>query len=310
MRSKGVIFAMPWIVGLCVFTLYPFAASLYYSFTEFSVLRAPSWVGLENFTTMIHDELFFKVLHNTLFFAFMCIAGGLVVSLGLALLMNSVRRGQALYSVVLYLPHLIPAVPAALLWAWIFNGQYGLLNGFLSPFFSVLNAIRGYFNPHLAQDLLRNPDLAWGSPNWLTNWPLSSLFLVVMWGVGQTAFIYLAKLQDVPQDLYEAAEIDGANVLQKIRHITLPMISPIILFNVIMGIIGALQIFTEPYLIFSDGGPNRAAYFMPQYIYDNAFRYMRMGYACALSWILFLIILVLTALAFRLSRDRVYYAGR
>ena len=310
MRSKGLLFALPWIVGLSVFTLYPFAASVYYSFTEFSVLRAPHWTGLENFSAMVHDDLFWKVLRNTLLFGLLSVVGGLFISLGLALLMNAVRRGQALYSVVFYLPHLIPAVVASLLWNWMFNGQCGLINGMLAPFFSLANALRGAIDPGYVTEVLKQPDLAWGPPAWLTSWPLSSLFLVVMWGIGQTAFIYLAKLQDVPQELYEAAEIDGANVFQKIRHITLPMISPVILFNVIMGIIGALQIFTEPYLIFPEGGPDRAAYFLPQYIYDNAFRYMRMGYACALSWILFVIILLLTALAFRLSRDRVYYAGR
>ena len=139
---------------------------------------------------------------------------------------------------------------------------------------------------------------------------MSALVLVATWGVGQTAFIYLAKLQDVPLEMYEAAEIDGATTLQKIWYVTLPMVSPIILFNIIMGIIGALQVFTEPYLIFSDGGPDRAAYFLPQYIYDTAFRYMRMGYASAMSWILFMLILLLTLLAFRLAKDRVYYAGK
>ncbi len=310
MRFKALLFVLPWLIGLSVFTLYPFAASIYYSFTEFSVLRPATWIGLENFSAMLHDDLFWKVLRNTLLFGALSVFGGLFVSLGLALLMNSVRRGQSLYSVVLYLPHLIPAVVSALLWNWMFNGQYGLINGLLSPFYTLANALRGAIDPHYVDAVLKQPDLAWGPPAWLTNWPLSSLFLVVIWGIGQTAFIYLAKLQDVPQELYEAAEIDGANVLQKIRHVTLPMISPVILFNIIMGIIGALQIFTEPYLIFPEGGPDRAAYFLPQYIYDNAFRYMRMGYSCALSWILFVIILLLTALAFRLSRDRVYYAGR
>jgi multiple sugar transport system permease protein len=132
---------------------------------------------------------------------------------------------------------------------------------------------------------------------------------MALWGVGQTAFIYLAKLQDVPIELYEAADIDGATTWQKIRHITIPTISPIIFFNVIMGIIGAFQVFTEPYLM-TKGGPAEATYFLPHYIYDSAFRDLRMGYASAMSWILFLVILGLTALAFRLSRDRVHYAGR
>ena len=146
---------------------------------------------------------------------------------------------------------------------------------------------------------------------WLADphWALPALVLMGLWSTGQTAFIYLAKLQDVPVEIYEAAEIDGASTWQKIRYVTLPMISPIIFFNVIMGIIGAFQVFTEPYLM-TEGGPAQATYFLPQYIWDNAFRYLRMGYACAMAWILFLIILGLTLLAFRLSRERVYYAGK
>jgi multiple sugar transport system permease protein len=294
-----MIFAAPWIVGLTVFTLYPFAASIYYSFTDFSVLRQPVFVGLNNFSEMAHDDLFWKVLKNTLLFAGFSIIAGTIASLGLALLMNSVRRGQIIYSVVFYLPHLIPSVASAIVWLWVFNGEYGLLNYFLQPIIDVLNSAFG-LTPALSP------------PLWLssTGGALSALVLVATWGVGQTAFIYLAKLQDVPLEMYEAAEIDGATTLQKIWYVTLPMVSPIILFNIIMGIIGALQVFTEPYLIFSDGGPDRAAYFLPQYIYDTAFRYMRMGYASAMSWILFMLILLLTLLAFRLAKDRVYYAGK
>ncbi len=300
-RHKGLLFAFPWILGLGLFTLYPFIASIYYSFTHFSVLQPPNFVGLGNYDEILHDQVFWLVLKNTLLYAALSIPAGLIVSLCLALLMNSVKRGQVLYSVIFYIPHLVPAVASAILWMWIFTG--GLLSEFVQPAYTVINSVRQFFEPGL-KDL-------WQPPAWLgsATWALPSLVLMGLWSVGQTAFIYLAKLQDVPQDLYEAAEIDGASAWQKIWHVTLPMISPIIFFNIIMSIIGAFQVFTEPYIM-TGGGPSRATYFLPHYIWDHAFVTMRMGYACAMSWILFLVILFLTLLAFRLSRERVYYAGR
>jgi len=291
-RRKGVMFALPWIVGLGLFTLYPFCASMYYSFTDFSVLLAPKWIGAANFQEIAQDAVFWKVLKNTCLYAGLSIPAGILVSLTLALALNGVKRGQVLYSVIFYLPHLIPGVASAILWLWILNGEFGLLNSALRPILELLNP-------------------AWQPPVWLndTTWALPALVLMGLWGVGQSAFIYLATLQDVPVEMYEAADIDGATTLQKIRYVTIPMISPIIFFNVIMGIIGAFQVFTEPYLM-TGGGPDRATYFLPHYIWDHAFRYLRMGYACAMSWILFVVILLLTMVAFRLSKDRVYYAGR
>ena len=293
-RYKGMLFVAPWVIGFSVFTLFPFLSSIYYSFTDFNVLEKPIWVGAENFKEMAGDAVFWHVLKNTFLYAALAIPAGLCVSLGLALCMNAVRRGQIVYSVIFYLPFLVPPTAAAILWMWIFNAEFGLLNAVLGPILQM-------FNPH------------WAPPAWLTDsaWAIEALVIICLWGIGQSAFIYLAKLQDVPQDLYEAAEIDGASMLQKIWHVTLPMISPVIFFNIIMGIIGSFQIFTEPYQVFGvDGGPARCAYFLPHYIFDHAFTYLRMGYACAMSWILFMIILLLTLLAFRLSKDRVYYAGK
>ena len=293
-KRNGLMLTLPWIIGLSIFTLYPFVASMYYSFTDYSVLLSPKWVGLSNFEEMLNDTLFWKVLKNTLLLAAMTIPAGLVVSLCLALAMNATKRGQVLYSVIFYLPQLVPPTATALVFMWIFNAEYGLLNNALKPILSIFSS-------------------SWDPPAWLTDssWALPALVLVGLWGVGQSAFIYLAKLQDVPQDLYEAAEIDGASTLQKIRHVALPMISPVIFFNVVMGIIGAFQIFTTPFQLFGvDGGKDRAAYFLPHYIFDHAFTYLRMGYACAMSWILFLLILMLTIVAFWLAKDRVYYAGR
>jgi len=292
-RRKGLIFALPWVIGLGVFTLYPFCASMYYSCTDFSVLQPPRLIGAANFQEIAQDTLFWKVLKNTFLYAALALPAGLIVSLVLALTMNAVSRGQVLYSVIFYLPQLIPGTVTAILFMWIYHPEFGLLNSGLRP-------VMELFNPK------------WEAPAWLNDpdWALPSLVLMGLWGVGQSAFIYLAVLQDVPREMYEAAEIDGASTLQKIRYVTLPMISPIIFFNIIMAIIGAFQVFTEPYIISADGGPDRTLYFLPHYIWDHAFRYLRMGYACAMSWILFLVILGLTMLAFRLSRDRVYYAGR
>jgi multiple sugar transport system permease protein len=287
---RALLFVAPWLIGLGAFTLYPFAASIYFGFTDASVLQPAVWVGLDNYREIASDSVFWKTLGNTLLYAALAIPAGLVVSLALALMMNSARRGQALYSVIFYLPHLVPAVASAILWMWIFNGEFGLLNNALRPVLALFGAT---------------------PPAWLssTTWALPALVIMAMWGVGQTAFIYLAKMQDVPHDLYEAADLDGASTWQKIIHITLPTISPIIFFNIIMGIISVFQVFTEPYLM-TGGGPAQATYFLPQYIYDHAFRFMRMGYASAMSWILFLVILLLTMLAFRLARNRVHYSGK
>jgi multiple sugar transport system permease protein len=308
---RGLLFALPWIVGLLIFTIYPFCASLYYSCTDFSVLQKPVWVGLDNYREITGDAVFWQVLGNTLYYVVLAIPAGLFGALGLALLMNAVKRGQWIYSVIFYLPHLIPVTACAILWMWIFNAECGLLNSALRPLFDVLNSFRVWMDPALAEAMKTDPAVLWGPPAWLssTNWALPSLVLMGLWSVGQMSFIYLAKLQDVPMELYEAAEIDGASTFQKIRHVTLPQVSPIIFFNFIMSIIWACQIFAEPYLM-TQGGPDRATTFLPGYIWDNAFMYLRMGYACALSWILFLLILLLTLLAFRLAKDRVYYAGR
>jgi len=312
-RWRGVVFASPWILGLLVFTLYPFCASLYYSFTDYSVLQKPVWVGLDNYLEMGKDPVFWQVFWNTLYYVALAIPTGIFLALGLALVMNMTRRGQWLYSVIFYLPHLIPAVATALLWLWILNADIGLLNSALRPVYDALNALRAWLDPELAASMQTDASLLWSPPPWLGSprWAVPALVLMGLWGVGQMSFIYLAKLQDVPIELYEAADIDGASIWQKIRHVTIPQISPIIFFNLIMSIIWACQIFTEPFLIWQgEGGPDRAATFLPLYIWDNAFVYMRMGYACALAWVLFVLILILTIVAFRMSRDRVYYAGK
>jgi multiple sugar transport system permease protein len=283
---SALLFASPWAIGFCVFLAYPLLASIYYSFCDYSVLRPPVWIGLRNYTNLFQDEVFYKTLSNTAIYAIFALPLGMLVAIGLALLLNTKVRGLAVYRTIFFLPSLVPMVSLAVLWLWLFNGENGLVNiglGFLG--------IKG--------------------PNWLSDpeWSKPALILLSLWGTGNAIVIYLAGLQDVPVQLYEAADLDGASPWAKVRNVTLPMISPVILFNLIMGIIGTLQVFTVPYVMFPGGSPARSTYFYTMYLFDNAFRYQKMGYACAMGWIMFVIILVLTMVSLRLSEKHVHYGG-
>ena len=281
----GLLFASPWIVGMAVFVLYPVLASLYYSFCYYSVLTEPRFIGLGNYLDLFTDSVFWISVLNTFYYAIFALPLGIAISISLAMLLVMKLRGVTVYRTIFFLPSLLPVVALSILWLWIFNGEYGVLNYALGK-------------------------LGIPGPNWLAekNWAMPALIIMSFWGVGHMVVIYLAALQDVPQALYEAAELDGANWWHKACHVTLPMISPVIYFNLIMGIIGTLQIFAQPYIM-TQGGPGRATLFYTVYLYDNGFRYLRMGYASAMAWILFIIILVLTLLATRASRKHVYYEG-
>jgi multiple sugar transport system permease protein len=283
----GLAFISPWIAGFLAFTLYPIAASLCYSFCDYDVLSRPVWTGALNYRDMATDGVFRKSLYNTLYFAALAIPLGLVSSLLLAVLLNQAVRGRSVFRAIFFLPSLIPVVASSMIWLWILNGNFGLLNH------------------ALATIGIRHP------PQWLADpaWTKPSLILMSVWGVGHAVVIYLAALQDVPRSLYEAADIDGAGPWAKLRHVTLPIISPVIYFNLIMGIIGSLQVFGQAYIMFGGGGPNRSALFYAVYLYQNAFEYRQMGYACAMAWVLFLIILGLTWLATRATRRHIFYAG-
>ena len=273
-----------------MFLAYPLLASLYYSFCDYSVLHKPVWIGVTNYVDLFHDELFRTALINTAYYAVIAIPFGLAVTLSLAMLLNTKVRGMTVYRTMFYVPSLIPAVSLAVLWLWVFNGEHGIINLALRPILALV---------HLKP------------PNWLgdTMWSKPALILMSVWGGGNTVVIYLAGLQDVPQQLYEAAELDGARWWARTRHVTLPMLSPVILFNTIMGIIGTLQVFTVPYIMFPNGTPARASYFYTMYLYDKAFRDLQMGYACAMGWVMFLIILALTRLSIKLSERHVHYEG-
>lgn len=280
----GLAFVSPWLVGFAVFTLYPVCASLFYSFCDYDVLSPPVWVGLLNYRDMAADAVFWQSVYNTLVFNLMALPLGLFSALALALLLNQPVRLQGVFRAVYYLPSLVPAVAGAMVWLWILNGRIGLLNHALIAL--------GISHP----------------PQWIDDpsWAKPSLALVSLWGCGNTVVIYLAALQGVPRSLLEAAMIDGASAWRRLRHVTLPAISPVIYFNLLIGIIGGLQVFTTAIVM---GGAERSTLFYAIYIYYNAFEYRHMGYASAMAWILGLLILTLTWLASRVSRGRVHYQG-
>ena len=282
---NGLAFVSPWLVGFTLFTLLPVALSFYYSFCDYALTapdRPPLWVGLSNYRELFADALFWKSLRNTFYYASMALPAGLLLSLGLALMLNANIGGQAVYRAIIFLPSLVPATAAAMIWLWMFNGKFGLFNHLLGA-----AGVAG--------------------PNWLGDrWAMPSLALMRVWGVGNTVVIYLSGLQDGPRDLLEAAEIDGASRFGRLIHVTLPVLSPVIFFNLVMAIIGTFSVLTIPYIM-TQGGPDNATYFYSMYSYDVGFRYLRMGYASALAWVQLLIILVLTAIAFWSARRWVHY---
>jgi multiple sugar transport system permease protein len=284
---KGLGFISPWLIGFCVFTLVPISLSFYYSFCNYSLIQKPVYIGLDNYRELVHDPIFWKVNINTVFYAVAALPLGLLIALALALLLNVKIRGQAIYRTLIFLPSLIPAAASAMLWLWMFNSKLGLVN-------LLLRAL-GMHDP----------------PGWLTDvhWALPSLVILSFWGVGNTVVIFLAGLQDVPVELFEAANLDGAGRIQTFRHVTLPSISPVIFFNLIMGIISALQVFVLPFIM-TQGGPARATYLYTEFMYDNGFVYLKMGYCSAMAWIQFLVILALTAIAFSSSKHWVHYQGK
>ena len=281
----GLLFVSPWLIGFLIFTLYPVFASAYLSFTDYRVLAPPKWVGLSNYTDLFHDhDYFLPSLMNTIFM-FLELPLALTMGLALALLLDQKVKGIAVYRTLFYLPSIVPVVSSAVLWMWVLNPQHGLMNA----------ALHGL---HIT------------GPAWLASplWSKPAMIVMDLWGVGGGMVIYLAALQGVPPALYEAASLDGANGWQKIWYVTIPSISPVIFFNMIMGVIGTFQYFTQTYIM-TNGGPNNSTLFYAIYLYQNAFQYFRMGTACAMAWILFLITLVATYAVFKSSARLVYYEG-
>jgi multiple sugar transport system permease protein len=285
----GLIFASPWLIGLIAFLGYPILASFYYSFTQYSVLSASRWVGLHNYITMFtNDPVFVNSLYNSAYFAVLFVPLSIVTSVTIAMLLNQKIKGQSVYRTIYFLPVLVPQVALAILWIWLLNPQLGLVNTLLWDLFRIQG------------------------PGWIADpkWSKPAVILMSLWTIGQSVVIYLAGLQDVPQDLYDAADVDGANWWQRIRNVTLPMISPVIFFNLITSMISALQLFTVPYIMSGgSGSPAQSLMFYAMNLYRNAFVYFKMGYASGMAWILFFIVLIGTLLVFRSSSRWVYYAG-
>ena len=282
---RGWLFISPWVVGFLILTLYPFGASLYYSFTNFSIVKSPRWIGLTNYRELFTDHLFWTSLFNTCYYAAIEIPLSTALAIGLALLLNMKVKGLAVYRTMFYLPSVVPLVAASVIWLWLFN-----------PSFGVVNSVLGY--AHIA------------GPGWLfsATWAKPTFILLGFWGLGAPMVIYLAALQGVPQEMYEVSSLEGASAWQRTRYVTLPMISPAILFNVVLGIVAAFQYFTQAFII-TNGGPNNSTLFYSLYLYEQAFTFLHMGYASAMAWMLFVIIVIVTLGLFRSSSRWVYYAG-
>ena len=287
-ERAGYLFILPWLLGLLLFTIGPMLFSLLLAFSKWDIItgvKSIEWVGVDNFRAIFQDDLFYQSLKVTFVFALVSVPLYQILSLLAAMLLNMRSRGMKLFRLIYFMPSVIPAVAVSMMWVMIFNPEYGILNRALALF-----GIQG--------------------PAWLQDpsYALGALIVMGIWGIGNTIIIYLSGLQGVSEELYEAAELDGAGRLRRFSSITLPMISPTIFFNLIMGIIGGFQYFTQAFVM-TNGGPLNSTLFYNLYLYNKAFQDYEMGYASALSWILFVIILVFTLLVIRSSSMWVYYQG-
>lgn len=273
----------PWFIGFVVFLGYPMLRSLYLSFTDYNLLSPPIWVGLRNYERIFNDPEFWQSLKVTFLYALGSVPGSLIIALALAMVLSQKLRGVNIWRTIFFLPSVLSSIAVALLWLYVFRPEGGLFNIVLGWF-----GIKG--------------------PGWYTSevWALPALIIMSWWSIGGQIVIYLAGLKGIPESLYEVAEIDGANNWVKFRYVTLPMLSPTIFFNVVLGIIGALQVFDVGWVM-TRGGPNNATLFYMLNLYRRAFQFVQMGYASALAWILFLIIMVITLLVIRSSSAWVYY---
>jgi multiple sugar transport system permease protein len=280
-----LLFVAPWIIGLVLFDFGPIVASFLASLTDWPLLEGPKWAGIANYTAMLRDPLFSTALYNSVYFGVFSVGLGLIVSFLLALLLNQKVAGMSFFRTVFYLPSVVSGIAVAILWIMILHQDFGLINSALSVL-----GIKG--------------------PGWLVQpqWAKPALILMSLWGAGGSMVIYLAGLQSVPAHLYEASEIDGAGPWQKFWNVTIPMMSPVIFYNLIVGFIASLQGFVLVYIM-TNGGPANATLMYGLYIYRNAFQFFKMGYASALAWVLLIVIIVITVLQFRLARYWVFYEG-
>ncbi len=280
------MFISPWLIGFILFMGWPFLRSVYLSFTTYDIVSPPRFVGLANYQTLLGDDpLFWQSLWVTLRYAFAVVPIGIVAGVGLALLLNAEVKGQALFRTIFYLPSIVPSVATAVIFSWILNPEIGLVNG-----------------------LLRAVGFKDG-PAWLTDahWAPWSLVFMSIWGVGGSMVIYLAGLKDIPVYLYEAARLDGAGGFKALRHITIPLLTPVIFYNLVMGVIGSFQYFTEAYVM-TRGGPDGSTTFYALYLFQRAWNFLDMGYASAMAWVLFLVVMAITIVLFRGQQKWVHFA--
>jgi len=281
----GYLFIAPWIIGFIVFTAGPMIASLLLVFVDWDLLSDPRWVGLANVNRLMSDRLVSLSLYNTAYYTFISVPLRLSLALLVAILLNSAVRGLAFWRTCFYLPAVVPAVANVILWMWMFSPTMGLFN--------------------MALTTLGLPKLNW---IWDPNLSKPSLILMSTWTIGNVVIIFLAGLQSVPKSLYEAAQIDGGGGWAQFRHVTLPLISPVLLFNLVIGIIASFQIFTNAYLM-TQGGPANTTLFTVLYLYQVSFEQFKVGYGSAIAWLLFLVILLFTLIQWKLADRWVYYEG-
>lgn len=282
-RRDGFLMILPWVVGFLAFTAGPMLFSLYISLNEWDIIRESVFVGLSHYKKLPQDDLFWTSLYNTAYYTFIAVPAHIIAALLVALLMNLKLPGIRWYRTVYYLPSIVPTVANSLLWMWFFNPEYGLANSVLE--FLGLPRQAWLWDPVLAKPVF---------------------IIMSLWGLGGTMVIFLAGLQGIPQSLYEAATIDGAGRWALFRHVTLPMLTPVIFFSIVMQIISSFQVFTSAYVM-TGGGPLNATLFYVLYLWRNGWDYFRMGYASALAWVLFAIILVFTWLQLRMGKLWVFY---
>ena len=284
--TAGLLFVSPWLIGFLLWTIYPVLASFYYGFTRYDVVRSPYFVGLTNYTDLVvKDTSFHIALGNTLYLVIIGVPAGVVVAFLLASILNNNIKFRPAFRAMFFLPSIVPAVASAEVWRWVYNPRYGLIN-------SIVTSVGFRAIPWLSSPALAKP----------------SLIIINCWAQGTAMLIFLAALQDVPRSLYDASLVDGANALQRFWHVTIPMCTPAILFVTLTSLIGTFQYFTLGWLL-TEGGPKQATEFYSIYLYRNAFQYFKMGYASAMAWILFIVIVVFTVIVFRSSARWVYYGG-
>lgn len=284
---EGYLCVLPWLIGFVCFTALPMAGSLVLSFASWDIISTPEWVGVANFQRLVKDPLFTKALGNTAYISFLSVPLQLLLALVIALGLNQKLRGVNVYRTIFYLPSQMPLVASALLWLWVFNPDFGLANALLNVV--GLPPLKWLFDLNLAKP---------------------SIVLITLWGgIGTPMIIFLAGLQGVPESLYESASIDGAGAWSRLRNITLPMLSPVLFFNLIIGVIASFQAYFTLVYVTTQGGPANATLIYILYVFYKAFQDFEMGYASALSWVLFVVVLALTAIQFGLARLWVFYEG-